>query len=83
MTPKTTIEEPIPGNSLSTFRVQTRFPQGSEPMTRQAPAFENATADRTKTKNHKNTPQGHHDLNVQCTYPQENGEVTPTNLRMQ
>jgi hypothetical protein len=51
MTPKTTIEEPIPGNSLSSRRQHAKIPHESKPITSQVPALKKATAIRTKNEN--------------------------------
>jgi hypothetical protein len=82
MTPKTTIEEPIPGNSLSSRRMHARIPQKSEPMIRQAAVFEKATAIRIENKN-KNSPQGHHNIHLQRTHSQTNWKTTSTHIWMQ
>jgi hypothetical protein len=51
MTPKTTIEEPIPGNSLSSRRQHARILHESKPMIRQLRVVEKAAASRPKNKN--------------------------------
>jgi hypothetical protein len=53
MTSKITIEEPIPGNSLSFRRQQTKISKKSTSMIRQLPVFDIATTKPTKTKNQK------------------------------
>ena len=53
MTPKITIEEPIPGNSLSLRRQQTEISSKSTSMIRQPPVFDFATTKQTKNKNQK------------------------------
>ncbi|CAM4934583.1 unnamed protein product [Rotaria socialis] len=70
MTPKTIIEEPIPGNSLSSRRMHARISQKSEPMIRQAPVFEKASTTRTNTNKNKNTKNTkiHHKAITISTY---------------
>ena len=50
MTPKTTIEEPIPGNSLSSRRQLAMIPCESAPMIRQSPVLEKAAASPLQSK---------------------------------
>ena len=53
MTPKTTIDEFIPGNSLLSRHQQARISKKSNLMKRQTRVFEDATAIRTKSKTSK------------------------------
>jgi hypothetical protein len=50
MTPKTTIEEPIPGNSLSSRRQHARISHQFKLMIRQVPVFDDAMPIRTTNK---------------------------------
>ncbi|CAF1615910.1 unnamed protein product, partial [Adineta ricciae] len=48
------VEEPIPGNSLSSRRQLAKIPRESKLMIRQSPVFEKAATSRLKPKNLKN-----------------------------